>query len=470
MNSKAQGTIEYLVVIGIVVVISLVVVGLLSNMAQNDESSFTSIKVAQRIGQNGISVTDSVESTSGNSVLVLKNVSSEPLTIQKISSVVNGAEVNPSVYNKQISSQSEVAFSLSNLNLACPCDGSTTRRKCTFRVEATTQTGMTQKATIEVVTDCTGSAVTPKNPDVAGLGSGTYADPWIVNSCLELQNVSQHVDGNFAMEADINCYNDTHTGGVLWNNGEGFDPIGAGYQFTGTFDGRGHKITGLYINRTAEQMIGLFQQPSGATIKNLGLEDGSITGNTYVGGFAGVLTNSSVIQNVYNKNSVNATYWYAGGIAGYMQSSSIIKDSYNAGDINVTAGQRTYVGGIASLAQQSTIQNCYNTGTISGTDSLAGITSAVFMATAKNSYSTGKVFGTGTGTNGLIAANIAGTVTNLWWYNQAGDGATSCGVTCNISTTDTNFYSSNQAVYKGTPAWDFTTTWKENSNTFPTYR
>jgi len=461
-----QGTIEYLVVIAVVVVIGLVVVGLLTTMANTDSASFTSIKVAQKIGKNGISVIDSVESNNGDSILVLKNVDSEPYTITKISSIVNNAEINPSVYDKQVPSQGQVAFSISDLNLACPCNEGDTRKKCTYKITALYSSGLTNTATIDVVTECSGNAIPSGGIDVAGLGDGTLNNPWVINSCKELQDVSQRVDGNYVLEADINCYET-----INWNAGAGFDPIGADYQFTGTFDGRGHKIFGLYIYRPSEQMIGLFQQPSRAIIKNVGLEDGTITGNTYVGGIAGVLTTSTLVQNVYNKNKIYATSWYAGGIVGYMQASSIITDSFNAGDVNVGYGMnRWYGGGIASFVQQSTIQNCYNVGSISGEDKVAGITSAVFMATAKNSFSTGKIFGFSTSTNGTIAVNIAGTINNIWWYDQAGDNAIACGTTCSISTTDTNFYSKNQTVYNGTPVWDFTNTWQENASDFPTFK
>src|ERR1035437_2602004 len=65
---------------------------------------------------------------------------------------------------------------------------------------------------------------------------------------------------------------------------EGFWPIGAAdtVPFTGIFDGGGHKISGLTINRASGDTLGLFGEiGSGGTVKNLGLEGGAVTGHDY---------------------------------------------------------------------------------------------------------------------------------------------------------------------------------------------
>jgi NADH:ubiquinone oxidoreductase subunit 3 (subunit A) len=66
---RAQGTIEYLVVIGVVVVISLVVVGLLTGLASNSDTA----KTAKKIGaySSGISVTDAAMDSSGDAIFVM---------------------------------------------------------------------------------------------------------------------------------------------------------------------------------------------------------------------------------------------------------------------------------------------------------------------------------------------------------------------------------------------------------------
>jgi len=93
----------------------------------------------------------------------------------------------------------------------------------------------------------------------------------LVHNCEELQNI-KNLSGTcyVCLARDIDC---SCTAG--WNEGAGFVPIGnSSNPFTGTFDGRGHKITGLYINRPSTDYVGLFGTiASGSEIKDVGLED-----------------------------------------------------------------------------------------------------------------------------------------------------------------------------------------------------
>ena len=75
----------------------------------------------------------------------------------------------------------------------------------------------------------------------------------------------------------------------MWSTA-GFNPIGdSTSRFTGTFDGLGHTIIGLTINRLSEDDVGLLGFAEGATIRNVGLEGGSVTGKDNVGGLVGYL-------------------------------------------------------------------------------------------------------------------------------------------------------------------------------------
>jgi hypothetical protein len=84
MNHKAQGTIEYLVIIAIVVVIALVVVGLLLQILGNfGTMSETSLKTAWKSAEPW-AITDWSRATDGNITLVLKNNSAETMTIRDV--------------------------------------------------------------------------------------------------------------------------------------------------------------------------------------------------------------------------------------------------------------------------------------------------------------------------------------------------------------------------------------------------
>ena len=95
--------------------------------------------------------------------------------------------------------------------------------------------------------------------------------------------------------------------------GENWTPIGKenACMYEGTFDGDGHTITGLKVDIQSDNIIyaGLFGcLGAGGTIKNVSLTDSKITcsGNrVYVGGVCGF--NDGTIENCYNTGDVSGT-------------------------------------------------------------------------------------------------------------------------------------------------------------------
>ncbi len=69
-----------------------------------------------------------------------------------------------------------------------------------------------------------------------------------ITNCAELQNIRTDLAGDYYLANDIDC------------SGFGnFMPIGtSSNRFTGTFDGKGYKITHLYINQPSTWEVGLF--------------------------------------------------------------------------------------------------------------------------------------------------------------------------------------------------------------------
>ncbi len=128
---KGQGTIEYLVVIGVVVVISLVVVGLMTSTIGSSSSSVTSTsgKISQATSM--ISITDAVVDLDGNGIISLKNNSGTELNITKI--IINGKDSN---YNSGISlpQGSNIPFGLINLGSFCTCDYAGQIKSCEIKI------------------------------------------------------------------------------------------------------------------------------------------------------------------------------------------------------------------------------------------------------------------------------------------------------------------------------------------------
>ena len=150
----------------------------------------------------------------------------------------------------------------------------------------------------------------------------------------------QAVKGNLtAHYALANDINASAT--IAWNDGAGFIPVGdSNSLFIGSLDGRKHTITGLFIDRPSTKYVGLFGYiGSGGSVNNVGLEDVDIIGSWYVGGLVG--HNAGSVENCYATGRVNGTDWYVGGLVG--TNSGSVKNCYATGSVTGTASS---VGGI----------------------------------------------------------------------------------------------------------------------------
>lgn len=148
-------------------------------------------------------------------------------------------------------------------------------------------------------------------------------------------------------------------------------------RFAGTFDGQGHVISGLYVNRTTSDnsaFIGSIQTPSRSLkdtvyVKNLGIVD------SYFGGRYG--TAALVGEIAYDA-------WPA-----------VIENCFTNSRV---AGSSSNAGGIAGIAYDFQIRNCYNLGNITGTERVGGIVGYTVQKDSRiiNSYNAGNVTATST--------------------------------------------------------------------------
>ena len=157
--------------------------------------------------------------------------------------------------------------------------------------------------------------------------------------------------------------------------GEKITPIGKGSEaFTGKFSGDGHTVSNFKIVSREGGDIGLFGNNDG-TIMNLGVKNAEISvvvndRIVYVGGVCG--ENTGTIQNCYNTGTVS-------GSVGTVSGSAEIND-FELG-----------FGGVCGY-NWGKIQNCYNTGTVSGTNYVGGVC-GYNWGKIQNCYNTGAVNG-----------------------------------------------------------------------------
>ena len=128
-------------------------------------------------------------------------------------------------------------------------------------------------------------------------GTGTEADPYLVETAADLNGVRDYLDAHFKQMADIDL-----SGYANW------EPIGTfvdgqELEFRGIYDGNGHTISNLTIDRPSTEFIGLFGVTTEATIKDLGLLNVNVTGTNDVGGLVGFNYASSVTSCYYDSET-----------------------------------------------------------------------------------------------------------------------------------------------------------------------
>ena len=132
-------------------------------------------------------------------------------------------------------------------------------------------------------------------------------------SGTDLQGINGDLSGHYVLGADIDATATKDWGGL---DELGFNPIGNEWDgdFTGRFDGLGHQVSNLTIDRTYSYGVGLFGSIRDAVVRNVGVKNGLIRGDSFVGGLVGQSTNS-LIENSFSRANVEG-YATIGGLVG----------------------------------------------------------------------------------------------------------------------------------------------------------
>lgn len=250
-------------------------------------------------------------------------------------------------------------------------------------------------------------------------GQGNYT----VTSAEGLKNIAKLVnDGN--TDIDITLTSDIDLSGIDWT------PIGIddNHQYTGTFNGGGHTITGLTVT-TSDQYAGLFGRiGSGGKVMNVKLEGVQIESDNEtsdVGGVAGWSYGNIENCSVSGSVSVSGMNGVAGGVVGYQSGGLLTRCSSSA---TVNAGN-TAGGVVGTTNNGATLTACYATGSVTlesinqyGNFAGGVVGSNGSSSTLKACYAWGSVTGSGSGTiyvGGVTGSNDLGTLTAC--YHATGD-------------------------------------------------
>ena len=237
------------------------------------------------------------------------------------------------------------------------------------------------------------------------------------------------------LDFDTNGNGHADAGDAYWNEAAGWEPIASrsGARFTATFDGDGHTIANLYVDR--DGFVGLFgHTEAGSDIRGVGLVSARVTGSRWAGGLVGynilghitdsyvtgsvsgsspvgglVGENTGPITDSYFNGSVNGDYENVGGLVGLNDSPGGITGSYATGRVS----GRGRVGGLVGYNDDGAITGSYATGSVTGSSWVGGLVGRNDDSTITSSYATGSVTGSGH-VGGLVGYNDGGAITGSY--------------------------------------------------------
>ena len=245
-------------------------------------------------------------------------------------------------------------------------------------------------------------SITPTQPK----GEGTADEPYQIGTAAELYWFAGLVNGTLPDRGKANLSaNAILTANIIVNTGvldenknlvsksdlTEWEPIGARWsQYTGTFDGQGHTISGLYFNNPHSSYVGLFGCiGANGKISNVGVLDSYFQFSGLGGGVCGV--NYGTVRDCKNTGSVRG-FATIGGVCGLNEKGGIIENSFNEGTVSGTGDNAQQVGGVSGH-NKGTIKSCYNTASVSGQQSVGGVCGFNSVGTTTNCFNKGTVSG-----------------------------------------------------------------------------
>jgi hypothetical protein len=288
-------------------------------------------------------------------------------------------------------------------------------------------------------------------------GDGSAGNPYQINDLDDLWELS-NTPGDWTMwDYFIQTADIDASSTNGWNYPYGFAPIGnLSTYFAGSYNGQGYTVSGIYINRNSTYHIGFFGYTGGGTIQNLGVINVNITGNVYVGGLIGYST-SATINNCYSTGIVNGSEnvgGLVGGFFGGFVKEGSLSSCYSSVDVDGTNN----IGGLFGRnggSYNTQISNSYCTGSVDGNDLVGGFSGASLSPSiVENCYSSGLVTGNSR-FGGFMGFNNA-TVNNSFWDTETSGQSSSAG-----GTGKTTSQMKTQSTFSDA-GWDFENTWNIN--------
>lgn len=266
----------------------------------------------------------------------------------------------------------------------------------------------------------------------ADYGSRVLVNPWwvspgtaipgqfnaymLVNDISDLQNISQNLNGTYALGRDIDA---SETPFWEFDTGQGFAPIGSALMpFNGLLNGRGHTIDELMIAhwvRLPSEYEGLFGYIGEyGVVSNLRITNATLYGYSEV---FGVISgqNNGHIEDVHVSGfiGVGPTFASAGGVVGHNY--GVI--SRSSSNVEVSGGLWGYGLSLGGLAGRNFGEIFWSSssGTVHGQGEIGGLVGGNYGGTIADSHSSSDVYARSSG-GGLVGYHGP-----LYIYEEPGD-------------------------------------------------
>jgi hypothetical protein len=424
-GAVAQGTIEYLVAVGVVITFGLFAVFLLGFFLSGGSSVGDSTLRVQRLA-SGITLKDVLVDSSGEGLVRFGNNTGDYLTVTR---VLFSGDNN---YNAFLANGEEESFFLTDTN-GCSCSGRRTV-VCSMTLYYTSSNSVVKREIVDVLVSCV-SDVSSSGANVPTSGSEeplgiTPPSIYLLSPVDDLNQASSVVDFNFYLsdsadvsrcQLNVNGVGDTnktslvsgvnsivktfssdlffdwnvscfttdsnrHDSNATWQ----FDVDSNAYQVTSCIElqDMNGNLAGTYVLMNDINCYGSSSWNSGSGFRPIGYDGarftGKLNGNSrkikglyinrsqqYVGlfGYSQTASFSNIGFEDGNITNTNTGSSYVGSLSGY-DYNSIISGSYNSNYVNSFGN---YIGGLLGYFRFSSATDLNNSGTISMTNaSLSG--------------------------------------------------------------------------------------------------
>lgn len=235
-------------------------------------------------------------------------------------------------------------------------------------------------------------------------GTGTKEDPYQIATPEQFAKLAVDVNSGVPDDNKYHCgeyfelKNDIDLSGKTWT------PIGYGDQaakpFQGYFDGKGHTVTGLYVDERGNNCFaGLFGVAVASTnetvLKNIIIKDAKV--------YAG------------NKTDESEAHYGAGVLIGSISINGGSNANYLAIENCKCYGKvdsKMYAGGLIGMSNYGKITNCVADVDVTGTSCSGGFAGYIWGSTISNNQAAGSVMCEGYCGGGFVGYSNSSTFTN----------------------------------------------------------